>query len=288
VSDVGRAAFHHDRAADRLECGDSLGARAAQPMRHHRNTARSKQCQAVGLVEHGGGRRRLRRRAGPAARGLAFERARHQFAMRKELMQRGDRFGLGREYRAALRGKLVGDAALGRGNHQRLAGLPAECRGIARKGFDVVTGAGHRHADQERVGRGVLRDHRQDVAEQPAVGEQRRREIDRIGGGGKARQDAFQFLVGLISQLRHRHSHRGGGIRGHHADRAGIADGDQTPSFRLPAFQIKLGGLDQPAHVRRAPDAVMLEERIDHAVLIGERAGVRLRGLPAGLGAAGL
>ena len=202
-------------------------------------------------------------------------------------MQRGDRLGLGRKYRAAFRGKLVRDAALGRRDHQRLAGLLAEGRGVARKGFDVVTGAGDGHADQERVGRRVFRDHRQDVAEQPAVGEQRRGEIDRIGGGGKARQDALELLVGLIGQLRHRHADGGGGIRRHHADRAGIADGDQPPSLRLPALQIKLGGLDQPAHIRRAPDAVMLEERIDHAVLVGERAGVRLRRLAAGFGAAG-
>ena len=208
--------------------------------------------------------------------------------MREKLVQRRHRFGLGREYRAALRGKLVRDAALGGRDHQRLAGLLAESGCVARKGFDVVTGAGDRHADQERVRRRIFRDHRQDVAEQPAVGQQRRGEIDRIGGSRKARQDALQLLVGLFSQLRHRHADGGGGIRRHHADRAGIADGDKAPAFRLPAFQIKLGGLDQAAHIGRAPDAVMLEERIDHAILVGERAGVRLRRLPAGFGAAGL
>ena len=202
-------------------------------------------------------------------------------------MQRGNRFGFGGEYRAALRGKLIGDAALGRRDHQRLAGLLAEGRCIARKGFDVVTWAGDGHADQKRIGGGVFRDHRQDVAEQPAVGEQRRGQIDRIGRGRKTRQDALELLVGRIGQLRHRHADGGGGIRRHHTDRPGIADGDEAPSLRLPALQVKLGGFHQPAHIRRAPDAMVLEERIDHAVLVGERAGVRLRRLAAGFAAAG-
>ena len=49
------------------------------------------------------------------------------------------------------------------------SGLPvclAERRGVARKRLDVVAGAGHRHADQERIGRRIFGDHRQDVAEQ--------------------------------------------------------------------------------------------------------------------------
>jgi hypothetical protein len=42
--------------------------------------------------------------------------------MREKLVQRGHRLGLGREYGARFRGKLVGDAALRRSDDKRLAG----------------------------------------------------------------------------------------------------------------------------------------------------------------------
>src|SRR5271156_2328430 len=48
------------------------------------------------------------------------------------------------------------------------------------------------------------------------------------------------------------------------AVRPGIADGHQPLAIRLPSLQVKLGGFHQPAHVGRAPDAMMLEERVDH------------------------
>ena len=182
---------------------------------------------------------------------------------------------------------MIGDAALRRGDHQRLSGLLAECRGIAGKGLDIVARTGDGDADQERVGGGIFCDHRKNVTEQAAVGQQRCGQIDRVGRRRKTRQDILELLVGFRRQRRHRHADGGCRIGRQDADRAGIADRDQPPALRLPAFQIKLGRLDQPAHVRSPPDAVMLEERVDHAVLVGERAGMRLRRLAAGFGAAG-
>ncbi len=86
-------------------------------------------------------------------------------------MQRGHGLGLGRKYRRAFRGKLIGDAALGRRDHQRLSGLPRERRRVARERLDVIAGTGDGHADQESIGGGVLRDDREDIAEQPSIGQ---------------------------------------------------------------------------------------------------------------------
>lgn len=85
-------------------------------------------------------------------------------------MQRRDSLGLGRKYREAFRRKLIGNASLGRRDHQRLSGLLAEGSRVTGKGLHIITGPGDGNADQERVGRGVFRDDGQDVTEQPAIG----------------------------------------------------------------------------------------------------------------------
>ena len=99
VRDIGRTSLDHDRAADGLERRHGFRARPAQPMRHHRNAARRQQrglSASFSMVVRGrcrtGGLAATRLR-------LARERARHQFAMGQKLVQRGDRLGLGREYR---------------------------------------------------------------------------------------------------------------------------------------------------------------------------------------------
>jgi hypothetical protein len=51
-----------------------------------------------------------------------------------------------------------------------VAGLLAERRRVAREGLDVIAWTGHRHTDHESIRRRILRDYRQDVAEQIAVG----------------------------------------------------------------------------------------------------------------------
>ena len=63
----------------------------------------------------------------------------------------------------------------------------------------------------------------------------------------------------------------------HHAARTRVADHGEPPAGRTPALEIQLGGAHQFVHVLRAPDAVLPEERVDDAVLVGQRAGVRPR-----------
>ena len=63
---------------------------------------------------------------------------------------------------------MIGDAALRRRDHQRLSGLLAEGSRVACERLDVIAWTGNGNADQERVGRGVFGNDRQDVAEQPS------------------------------------------------------------------------------------------------------------------------
>ena len=57
--------------------------------------------------------------------------------------------------------------------------------------------------------------------------------------------------------------------------------------FGFQPFEIQVRRLDETAHIRRAPNAVMLEERIDDAVFVRQRTCVRLRCLTSRFGAAG-
>ena len=88
---------------------------------------------------------------------------------------------------------------------------------------------------------------------------------------------AASAAVGRRGQGLECQSQPGGGIGRHHARRTRVADHDQPAAGRTPALQIGLGGAHQLVHVGDAPDAVLPEERVDDAVLVGQRAGVRPR-----------
>ena len=157
------------------------------------------------------------------------------------------------------------------------------------EGLDVVAGAGDGHADQEGVGRGVLGDDRQDVAEQAAVGEQGRRDVDRICGRGEARQDAAQGLARAgLPTARAASPAVGRSIGRHDAGRARVADGDQTPARRLPALEVEFDAGHELGRGAGAQDAVRLEQGVDETILVRKRAGVRARRLLPGRSAAGL
>ena len=73
---------------------------------------------------------------------------------------------------------MIGNASLGRRNHERLSGLLAEGGRIAGKRLDVIAGPRDGDADQKRVGRWIFGDDGKNIAKQATVGQQRRRQID--------------------------------------------------------------------------------------------------------------
>ena len=130
-------------------------------------------------------------------------------------------------------------------------------------------------AIRKQIGGRILGDDRQDGAEQPAVGEQRRGDVDRVAGRGETGQHRREFALRRRGEMRERHAALSGEIGGHDATRAGIADGDETPAGGAPALQIHLRRAHQARDIGRAPDAVLAQEGIDDTVLAGERAGMR-------------
>ncbi len=208
-------------------------------------------------------------------RGTASACTLHELAMRQKLVERGDGLGFGGENRQALFPEFGRDARLWHRRHQRFARGTGKIRRIAGEGIHVVTLPRHRDADQERVCSRIMCQRGEDVREQPAVGQQRRGNVDRIGRGGEARQDFREIRARLVGKFCHWHADRGGGVRHHHAHRARVADRHQAASRGLPAFQIQLDGADQFRCIAGAPDAVLRQKGVHHAILVGERAGVR-------------
>jgi hypothetical protein len=67
--------------------------------------------------------------------------------MRQELVQGGDRLGLGWKYRTAFCRELIGDAFLCRCDHKRLSRLPAERGRVPGKRLDIIAGTCDGNAD---------------------------------------------------------------------------------------------------------------------------------------------
>ena len=83
------------------------------------------------------------------------------------------------------------------------------------------------------------------------------------------------------------HAERAGGVRGHYADRTGIADRHESAALRFPTFQIHFRAGHQFGGVARAPDAMLGEKGVDRPVLVRQRPGMRLRRFLASGGAPG-
>ena len=147
----------------------------------------------------------------------------------------------------------------------------------------VVAWTADRHVDLEQIGCIGVGDHGQDLAEQAVIREQRGREIDRIGGGGERLAGSCRaWRAWSGSNAHHFEAGKCRRIGAHDAGGAAARDGDEAAAGWLPALEIELGGRDQVGDILRAPDADALQGCVDHSILVGERAGMRLRGALAG------
>ena len=115
--------------------------------------------------------------------------------MRGNLGQRAQAFRFVGKRGNALRLERAGHCVLPRRHGHRLARGDGELRGVARKRFHVIAGTRHRDIDEKQVCRRVLGDHRQDVAEQIAVGQQCGGDVNRVGGRGKAGQPGGKLAL---------------------------------------------------------------------------------------------
>ena len=219
-----------------------------------------------------------RRRRGPS----------QQRCVIRELRQRVHGLALAREAAHACVGKYVPHPILRCRYGDGMAVSALEGGEVGGKSRHVVAGARDRQADKEKLALRIVADDRQHGAEELRIAEQRAGDVDRIVERGECRQHAFQPLFGLSRDLRQWDALALGVVRRHDAARARVADEDQALAARPAPAEIELRGRNELLRIVRAPDAVALEKRVDHAILGRERTGVRARGFLATCRAAGL
>ena len=273
---VGRAGLHRHRRAQIAHRGLRLRRALADAVRHDRQSVVREQREALRLVQEAVLARRQRRRRilGPLRALLSHERG-----VRGDLRHGAEGFlfvGEGHQPRGAER---IRDRRLRGRDGDRFSRGRGECGGIARESLDVVACASDRDVDEEKVRGGILREQRQHIAEQAAVLQQRRGNVDRVRGRRKPRQPGGDRGLRLRREAGERKAEIFREVRGHHAARARIAHYHQPPAFGSPALQVRLGGESHGTRVAHAPDAMVAKKGVDHPVFVGERAGVRGRRL---------
>ena len=169
----------------------------------------------------------------------------------------------------------------------RLARRVGEGRRVAPEGLDVVGAARDRDADHEGVGRGVVRDHGQDLAERRLLVSSAAVMSTGLAVAAKPGRMARSFA--WVSS-------RSGASSSPALVAASAAMTQVAPEFEIAtmrrpagvhALQVELRRLDELRRVADAPDAVLLEEGVDDPVLVGERARMGARRALAGGRAAG-
>ncbi len=192
----------------------------------------------------------------------------------EQLSQRGQRRGLLVEHDQARAAELGRDVRLRGRHHHGLVVRERESGGIGGDPLHVVAAAGHRDADQAGVHALIGPEHRQHLAEQAAVGEQRGGDVNRIGLGREGRQRLSQRLGGDVSEPRELEPVVSCRVGAEHADRTGVTDHGKPTAVRLPVLQVELGRRHEIGCVTGLPDAAALEEGIDDTPLAGQRAGM--------------
>ena len=144
----------------------------------------------------------------------------HQFMVRDELRQRVDRLGFQRKHGRALGPELGGDMRLPRGDDDRLARGAGEAADIAGKARQIIARPRNRKVDLEAIGLGLAGDHGKNFAEQAVVGQQGRRQIDRVGRARERGEDFVQCRACRLVELHHLEPRKRGRVRAHHARRA--------------------------------------------------------------------
>ena len=273
VRHVPRAGLDHHGSAQGLEGGPSLVSRAAQPVRNDRDVLRVQQGQTLRLVQQTALRREHWRRLRRPAR----LRLPQQGRMRDDLRQHTEGLVLVGEGGHASAPERCRHRLLPSRHGDRLAAVARERGGVAREGLDVVAGAGHRDVDEHQVGGRVAGDHGQHITEEAAVGQQRRRDVDGVGGGGKTWQALGQFLSRAVGQRCQRQVQGLAGVSRHDAAGARVAHHDQSTPLGSPPLQIAFGRQGQRMRIAYAPDPVAPQERLHNAVFVGQRPRVRRR-----------
>ena len=89
--------------------------------------------------------------------------------MGQELTQGPDRQTFGRKNRNTLRLELLSNTGLGSRCDKGFPGALSERSGIPGERRNIVASSRYRNSNQERIGCGIRRNHRQDVRKEPAI-----------------------------------------------------------------------------------------------------------------------